>query len=575
MAPARPRPASRSQGRPRLPAAEGALGLLLLATTACNEPEAGAAQAPPAQTSPVAQSGSSRAASSASAAPSSTAAASSSSSAGAASGSAAPGTPAAKDASRGDVDRWPALPTEEQVRKPGDRIYSKVRHLWVRPRPGSKAWIGYLSLGDSVRVKDGDAKRAHMYKGDGKRCVEWYRVEPVGFVCTGEDATLDADDPVVVELRRHGADRGSPWPYRYAESLQVPVYPKLPSAAEQRKREEALERHLENVAKARELDDGEAIAAIDKRLLGVDLKPSSAAPPKLLDLPPRARTLSRRVVIGSTLAFTDSFEHEGRSWLMTWDRGFVPKDKVKPYPERRFHGVVLGEDAKLPLAFLRGEDRPKYRRKSDGSFENSGEHWPRLSHVELTGERAKSTSSRKEFLRTRDGEFWTRAEYAAVAERSDDIPKLTKGRRTWVDISILGGTLVAYEGDTPVYATLISPGRGGVPHGDIPTIKTASTPTGKFRVLGKFLTATMTSSTDDSLVHAEVQYTQNFSGPYALHGAYWHDAWGEKKSGGCVNLAPVDARRIFRWTEPSLPEGWRGMRSDKRFGPRTFIRLRR
>ena len=48
----------------------------------------------------------------------------------------------------------------------------------------------------------------------------------------------------------------------------------------------------------------------------------------------------------------------------------------------------------------------------------------------------------------------------------------------------------------------------------------------------------MVSSTNDLLVHTEVQYVQNFHGPHALHGAYWHDAWGEQKSGGCVNLAP-------------------------------------
>ena len=60
---------------------------------------------------------------------------------------------------------------------------------------------------------------------------------------------------------------------------------------------------------------------------------------------------------------------------------------------------------------------------------------------------------------------------------------------------------------------------------------------------------------------SEVPFTQNFSGPYALHAAYWHDDWGVGKSGGCVNLAPIDARRIFAWTEPRLPPGWHGVRA--------------
>jgi lipoprotein-anchoring transpeptidase ErfK/SrfK len=122
-----------------------------------------------------------------------------------------------------------------------------------------------------------------------------------------------------------------------------------------------------------------------------------------------------------------------------------------------------------------------------------------------------------------------------------------------------------------VLATLISPGRGGVPvHGRDP-LETASTPTGTFRVDGKFVTATMVSSTNDLLVHTEVQYVQNFHGPHALHGAYWHDAWGEKKSGGCVNLSPIDAKRLFEWGEPAVPTDWYGMRSVPEMGPATVV----
>jgi lipoprotein-anchoring transpeptidase ErfK/SrfK len=126
-----------------------------------------------------------------------------------------------------------------------------------------------------------------------------------------------------------------------------------------------------------------------------------------------------------------------------------------------------------------------------------------------------------------------------------------------------------------VYATLISPGRGGVPFPGIAPIETASTPTGQFTVTGKFLTATMASSTDANLVHAEVQYTQNFSGPHALHGAYWHDDWGERKSGGCVNLSPIDSRRLFAWTDPPLPAGWHGVRWSPGRGESTVVWIHR
>ena len=116
-----------------------------------------------------------------------------------------------------------------------------------------------------------------------------------------------------------------------------------------------------------------------------------------------------------------------------------------------------------------------------------------------------------------------------------------------------------------------------MPRRGIPTLETASTPTGVYSVLGKFLTATMVSSSNANIVHAEVQYTQNFTGPYALHGAYWHDRFGEPKSGGCINLSPIDARRLFHWTDPPLPAGWHGLRTVERKDtyPLTVVYLHR
>ena len=67
----------------------------------------------------------------------------------------------------------------------------------------------------------------------------------------------------------------------------------------------------------------------------------------------------------------------------------------------------------------------------------------------------------------------------------------------------------------------------------------------------------------------------NFHGPHALHAAYWHDAWGELKSGGCVNLSPIDAKRIFEWTEPALPPGWHGQRSTRDLGRATVVVVHR
>jgi lipoprotein-anchoring transpeptidase ErfK/SrfK len=38
----------------------------------------------------------------------------------------------------------------------------------------------------------------------------------------------------------------------------------------------------------------------------------------------------------------------------------------------------------------------------------------------------------------------------------------------------------------------------------------------------------------------------------AIHGAFWHNAFGERRSHGCINVTPEDAKWIFRWTTPHV-----------------------
>ncbi len=59
----------------------------------------------------------------------------------------------------------------------------------------------------------------------------------------------------------------------------------------------------------------------------------------------------------------------------------------------------------------------------------------------------------------------------------------------------------------------------------------------------------------------DVPYVQYFKDGYALHAAYWHDGFGTAHSHGCVNLAPLDARFLFAWTEPPVPMAWHGAMS--------------
>lgn len=464
----------------------------------------------------------------------------------------------------------PAKPPTEA----GPRLHAKARFAWVQPQPHpSKGWLGYLGLGSSIALKGGSVETARVPNSQSRGgCKAWYAIEPRGYICEGDAATLDADDPSVRAVEAARPQTDSPWPYEYADSTGAVRYVRPPSAAEQRQKEWDLAAHLGLVAKAREGD-------VHKDLVGIDLSPPKPGRwgeiPTTSDLrvvSPLIREGRPMIANGSTVAWTRELDLDGRTYLLTHDLALVPKDRVRPFPRSEFHGVELGKDVALPVAFFRKTDRPKYHRGADGSFEKTSEAWARLGWVALTGTEQKS--GEHTYLETKEPGVWTRADEAQVArkaERPAVVKQAKSGRKTWVDVSVLGGTLVAYEDETPVYATMISPGRGGIPVPGKDPISTASTPTGTFRVDGKFVTATMVSSSNDLLVHTEVQYVQNFHGAHSLHGAYWHDRWGEKKSGGCVNLAPIDAKRLFEWSDPPMPKDWYGLRSLPEFGPATVV----
>lgn len=38
----------------------------------------------------------------------------------------------------------------------------------------------------------------------------------------------------------------------------------------------------------------------------------------------------------------------------------------------------------------------------------------------------------------------------------------------------------------------------------------------------------------------------------AIHGAFWHNDFGERRSHGCINVKPEDAKWIFRWSSPYI-----------------------
>jgi len=115
----------------------------------------------------------------------------------------------------------------------------------------------------------------------------------------------------------------------------------------------------------------------------------------------------------------------------------------------------------------------------------------------------------------------------------------------WLEMDLSDQRLYAHEGDRVVYSLAISSGKRWTP-----------TPTGEFRIWTKIKYAKMSGGTPGTGSYyylPNVPYIQYFHRDYGLHGAYWHNNFGQPMSHGCVNLSIEDARQLFYWTSPPVP----------------------
>lgn len=129
----------------------------------------------------------------------------------------------------------------------------------------------------------------------------------------------------------------------------------------------------------------------------------------------------------------------------------------------------------------------------------------------------------------------------------------------WVAIDLYEQSLVVYEGDRPIFATLVSTGLPRWP-----------TYEGTFNIYFRRIRDDMTWGTpgDDFYYLEEVPWTMFFDEGRALHGAYWHDGLGYRRSHGCVNMSITDAHWLYNW----VAEDFDRMNSpDVEEGPNVYV----
>lgn len=127
------------------------------------------------------------------------------------------------------------------------------------------------------------------------------------------------------------------------------------------------------------------------------------------------------------------------------------------------------------------------------------------------------------------------------------------GEEKWIDVSLDEQKLRAYEGSTVVKEFLISSG------------KWAATPKGDFRIWYKTRAQVMKGGSKELGTYyylPNVPSNMFFYQGYAVHGAYWHNNFGQPMSHGCVNAPLAEVAELFEWTGPVVPPGTNALRAS-------------
>jgi hypothetical protein len=385
---------------------------------------------------------------------------------------------------------------------------------------------------------------------------------PRGFICADRRTTRDPEHRTVSVLKEYGLSSHAALPASYGVAEVSPVYFRIPTWDEQLRSEPGLEEHLHRRAALREAHGAE-------RSWGdVSGGPDPDLDPVGVELPDDLRTgvfgphgpkqlLPNSPVTGflgpdARVAWVAEFDALGRSWLLTPDLLFVPRDKVRRSQVSGFRGVDLPEGK--GVAFVGHRPARRYRRTADSkTFVVEGESFAPDTPV-LLSEPASGENTERFLAANEEGTF-VRSDEVMVVKISVPSRFGLGSEERWVEVIRRANALLLHEGPRVVFATLMSGGfvaRGG-----------------KVRITSKHLTLPALfergrTAGSKAEVPEVMVATEKMDGvpACALYAGWWMSSWGAPNGGFGIALSPLDARRVFDFVSPELPEGWHSVRGE-------------
>lgn len=222
-------------------------------------------------------------------------------------------------------------------------------------------------------------------------------------------------------------------------------------------------------------------------------------------------------------------------WMQIEDGRWLQQSMARWTQPSYFTGVTISDGLEYPFAWVLDLSRIYTSEYPGGPFSTATGRWiERYERVNIFSVAYDDEGWRWYMIGPNQ---WVEQRFVAKAQRIER-PEGVADDEKWIAVDLYEQTLVAYEGDTPVYATLISSG-----------LERTETNEGMFNVWASLPADAMAGATGAPNAYAlqSVPWVMYFDGSISLHGTYWHDLFGYRQSRGCVNLTISDARWVFQW----------------------------
>jgi len=247
--------------------------------------------------------------------------------------------------------------------------------------------------------------------------------------------------------------------------------------------------------------------------------------------------------IAAGFNFVNAVDTSVDGWLQIEGGEWIPRDRASFTEPSYFSGVMFPEDGweyefawVLDLSYTYVSERP-----GGEPSEATGRFLERYEVIHIFDTAVDSEGWRWYMIGPNQ---WVKQTFVSKFQPmdADDMPEDVS--KKWVAVDLYEQTLIAYEGETPVFATVIATG--------IPPTETNE---GLFEVWASLARDGMSGATGAPNAYAlqSVPWVLYFDDDISLHGTYWHDLFGYRQSRGCVNLTISDARQVFEWMADSEP----------------------